>query len=72
MRRLCEAVRAIVTDEVWSRTKAIVRDALEAQREADQRDAEVVRALAAKKVALIKRRPSGLTEGFARPRPRTR
>jgi site-specific DNA recombinase len=60
---ILEAVGAILTDKVWSRTKALLRDALEAQREADTREAEIERLR--REVAASDRRVQSLTAGVA-------
>lgn len=60
---ILEAVCGLLTEEFWGRTKAILRDALEAQREADQRDAEIVRLR--QEVQRAQRRVDSLTDGIA-------
>jgi hypothetical protein len=60
---ILEAVGALFTDERWARLKVILRKALEAQPEADTREAEIDRLR--REVATAERRARSLTDGVA-------
>jgi DNA invertase Pin-like site-specific DNA recombinase len=60
---ILEAVGTLFTDERWARLKAILRNALEAQPQADTREAEIDRLR--REVATAERRARSLTDGVA-------